>query len=146
LAPQQLELELTESMLMQAEEATDTLNRLKDLGVRLAVDDFGTGYSNLAYLKHFPIDTLKIDQSFIQNLTPSGFVDPRDRALLSAVIHLAQALNLRVTVEGVEYETQLSFLKGEACDVVQGYLLQRPQPEEVMSVWVKKKQMKTVSS
>lgn len=136
LRPQQLELELTESMLMHAEEATDILKRLKDLGVRLAVDDFGTGYSNLAYLKHFPIDTLKIDQSFIQNLTKNGSADSRDRALLSAIINLAQALNLTVTAEGVEHELQLTFLTEEACDVLQGYLLKRPQPRELMSLWL----------
>ena len=136
LAPERFELELTESMLMQVQEATGTLRRLKELGVRLAVDDFGTGYSNLAYLKHFPIDTLKIDQSFIQSLTPSGFVDPRDQAVLSAVIHLARALNLTVTAEGVEHECQLSFLNEQSCDLVQGYLLRRPQPEASISAWL----------
>lgn len=139
LPPRQLELELTESMLMQAQEAIETLRSLKALGVKLAIDDFGTGYSNLASLKNFPIDTLKIDQSFIQNLTPGGFVIPRDQALLSAVINLAQALNLRVIVEGVEQENQLAFLKEEACDVVQGYLLQRPQPEAWISSWIEER-------
>ncbi|WP_424952647.1 sensor domain-containing protein [Deinococcus sp.] len=127
LPAHQFELELTESMLMQAAEATDMLRRLKELGVRIAVDDFGTGYSNLAYLKHFPIDTLKIDQSFIQSLSATSPTDPRDLALTSAVIHLARALNLSVTVEGVEHPSQLEFLRHQQCDQVQGFLLGRPQ-------------------
>jgi EAL domain-containing protein (putative c-di-GMP-specific phosphodiesterase class I) len=114
------------------------LKRLKGLGVRIAVDDFGTGYSNLAYLKHFPIDTLKIDQSFIHNLAPSGFIDDRDRALLSAVIHLARALKLTVTAEGVEHQSQLSFLDQQDCDLVQGYLLRRPEPADQISRWLEK--------
>ena len=136
LPAHQLELELTESMLMQAAEATDTLRRLKDLGVRIAVDDFGTGYSNLAYLKHFPIDTLKIDQSFIQSLNAASPIDPRDQALTSAVIHLARALNLSVTVEGVEYPSQLEFLSSQQCDQVQGFLLGRPQAAERVTAWL----------
>jgi diguanylate cyclase (GGDEF)-like protein/PAS domain S-box-containing protein len=136
LPAHQLELELTESILMQAAEATATLRRLKGLGVRIAVDDFGTGYSNLAYLKHFPIDTLKIDQSFIQSLSATSPIDPRDRALTSAIIQLARALNLSVTVEGIEHPAQLEFLKGEACDQVQGFLLGRPQPPARITAWL----------
>ncbi|MFC4453456.1 EAL and GGDEF domain-containing protein [Deinococcus sonorensis] len=132
----QLELELTETMLMQAVEATGTLERLKDLGVRLAVDDFGTGYSNLAYLKHFPIDTLKIDQSFIQSLAGAGPNDPRDEALISAVIQLGHALNLKVLAEGVEQPAQLAFLEAQQCDQVQGYLLGRPAPAGSISAWL----------
>ena len=136
LPARQFEIELTESMLMKVQEATDTLKRLKRLGVRIAVDDFGTGYSNLAYLKHFPIDTLKIDQSFIHNLAPSGVVDERDHALLSAVIHLARALKLTVTAEGVEHQSQLTFLNQQGCDLVQGYLLKRPEPADLISQWL----------
>jgi len=136
LPPEQLELELTESMLMQVVEATETLKRLKGLGVRIAVDDFGTGYSNLAYLKHFPIDTLKIDQSFIQSLGTNPLTDPRDQALTSAVIRLARALNLRVTVEGVEHPSQLEFLSSEHCDQVQGFLVGIPQTAEQTTAWL----------
>ena len=136
LPAHQLELELTESMLMQAAEATDTLRRLKELGVRIAVDDFGTGYSNLAYLKHFPIDTLKIDQSFIQSLSAASPIDPRDQALTSAVIHLARALNLGVTVEGVEHPAQLDFLSSQNCDQVQGFLLGRPLEASSATAWL----------
>ena len=136
LPARQFEIELTESMLMKVHEATDTLKRLKGLGVRIAVDDFGTGYSNLAYLKHFPIDTLKIDQSFIHNLAPSEFIDERDHALLSAVIHLARALKLTVTAEGVEHQSQLTFLDQQGCDLVQGYLLKRPEPADLISRWL----------
>ncbi len=132
----QLELELTESMLMHAVEATTTLERLKELGVRLAVDDFGTGYSNLAYLKHFPIDTLKIDQSFIQSLAGHGPHDPRDEALISAVIQLGHALNLRVMAEGVEHPAQLAFLNTQQCDQIQGFLMGRPAPSGFVSDWL----------
>ena len=132
----QLELELTESMLMQAVEAGSTLERLKALGVRLAVDDFGTGYSNLAYLKHFPIDTLKIDQSFIQSLSQHAPHDPRDEALISAVIQLAHALDLKVIAEGVEHPAQRAFLNVQQCDQVQGFLMGRPVPAEQFSSWL----------
>ena len=136
LPAEQLELELTESMLMQATEATGILVRLKDLGVRLAVDDFGTGYSNLAYLKHFPIDTLKIDQSFIRSLTGVRPGDQRDEALISAVIQLAHALKLSVTAEGVEEQSQLDFLNQQNCNQVQGYLMSRPLPVAEINAWL----------
>ena len=135
LAAQQLELELTESMLMQPIEATETLHALKRLGVKIAIDDFGTGYSNLAYLKHFPIDRLKIDQAFIRNLTASN-ASARDESLLSAVIGLAHALEMIVTVEGVEEPQQLEFLRSQRCDQVQGYLLRRPQSAAAIEVWL----------
>ncbi|MGY2897274.1 sensor domain-containing protein [Deinococcus sp. UYEF24] len=137
LPAEQLELELTESMLMQAVEATGILERLKGLGVRLAVDDFGTGYSNLAYLKHFPIDTLKIDQSFIRSLPGVGPGDQRDEALISAIIQLAHALKLSVTAEGVEEQSQLDFLNRQHCNQVQGYLMSRPLPAAEISAWLK---------
>ncbi|MBB5233934.1 sensor domain-containing protein [Deinococcus budaensis] len=130
LAPQQLELELTESMLMQALEAHETLHRLKDLGVRIAVDDFGTGYSNLAYLKQYPIDALKIDRSFTAGVASGLPSAARDEALVTAVMDLAHALGLEVTAEGVEHAGQLDFLHRRACDQVQGYLTGRPQSAE----------------
>ena len=133
LPAQQLELELTESLLMQVAEATETLQRLKALGVRIAVDDFGTGYSNLAYLRHFPIDRLKIDRSFVQSVTDGNHAAIRDEALLGAIIGLAHALEMDVIAEGVEQVAQVEFLKRRGCDQVQGYLLGRPQPAEIIT-------------
>ena len=118
-----LELEITESVAMHSAENTlRTLTELKALGVRISIDDFGTGYSSLAYLKRFPIDTLKIDQSFVRDLgTNAG-----DTAIASAVIAMAHGLGLRVVAEGVEREEQLEFLRRQRCDHYQGYLFSRP--------------------
>ncbi|MCP2014659.1 diguanylate cyclase (GGDEF)-like protein/PAS domain S-box-containing protein [Deinococcus sp. HSC-46F16] len=130
LEPGRLELELTESMLMHALEAHETLQRLKALGVRVVVDDFGTGYSNLAYLKQYPIDGLKIDRSFTAGVGASPVPAGRDEALVKAVMDLAHALELEVTAEGVERPGQLDFLRGRGCDRVQGYLTGRPLSAE----------------
>jgi diguanylate cyclase (GGDEF)-like protein/PAS domain S-box-containing protein len=137
LSPDRLELELTESMLMQVVEAQGTLQRLKDLGVRVAVDDFGTGYSNLAYLKQYPIDVLKIDRSFTAGVAGSHPSTRRDEALVEAVIQLAHALELEVTVEGVETQEQVEFVRQRGCEYVQGYWTGRPQPAESFGEWVK---------
>jgi diguanylate cyclase (GGDEF)-like protein len=118
-----LELEITESVAMQSAESTlRTLTELKGLGVRISIDDFGTGYSSLAYLKRFPIDTLKIDQSFVSDIG----TDADDSAIASAVIAMAHGLGLRVVAEGVEREEQLEFLRRQRCDHYQGYLFSRP--------------------
>jgi diguanylate cyclase (GGDEF)-like protein len=118
-----LELEITESVAMQSAETTlRTLKELKALGVRISIDDFGTGYSSLAYLKRFPIDTLKIDQSFVSDIG----TDADDSAIASAVIAMAHGLGLRVVAEGVEREEQLDFLRRQRCDHYQGYLFSRP--------------------
>jgi len=122
----QLELELTESVLMQnIGDTLDKLKALKDLGVRVAIDDFGTGYSSLNYLKRFPLDTLKIDQSFVRDIC----TDANDAAIVQTIIVLANNLNLRVMAEGVETEQQLAFLRDRNCDSFQGYLCSRPIPE-----------------
>ena len=122
-----LELEVTESMLMDNLDATQvTLRRLKEMGVKLAMDDFGTGYSSLAYLKRFPLDTLKIDRSFLKDAPD----DKGDSALITAIIALAHRLNLSVVAEGVEYENQLAFLRDQGCDLIQGYLVSRPTTPE----------------
>jgi diguanylate cyclase (GGDEF)-like protein len=122
-----LELELTESSIMKnAESAVRTLGELKEMGVKIAIDDFGTGYSSLGYLKRLPIDTLKIDQSFVCDVT----TDPDDAALVMAIITLAHNLSLKVIAEGVETEAQLSFLHLLRCDEWQGYLCSRPLPVE----------------
>jgi diguanylate cyclase (GGDEF)-like protein len=116
-------LEITESVLMEEVEATaDTLYALKRLGVHLAVDDFGTGYSSLSYLKRFPVDSLKIDRSFIDGLG----TDPEDGAIVLAIVSLAQALRLAVVAEGVEHFHQLEALHRLGCDAVQGFLLAKP--------------------
>jgi diguanylate cyclase (GGDEF)-like protein len=120
-------LEITESVLMEEVEATaDTLYALKRLGVHLAVDDFGTGYSSLSYLKRFPVDSLKIDRSFIDGLG----TDPEDGAIVLAIVSLAQALRLGVVAEGVEHFHQLEALHRLGCDAVQGFLLARPAPAD----------------
>jgi len=116
--PTLLELEITEGVLMQNIDATVTaLNRIKALGVRLAIDDFGTGYSSLSYLRRFPIDVLKIDQSFIRGLSR----DSSDAALVNAIISLGKSLKLTVIAEGVETLEQLDFLKAHHCEEGQGY-------------------------
>ncbi len=120
-----LELELTESMVMRdAEQASNWLSRLKRTGVRLAIDDFGTGYSSLAYLSRFPIDTVKIDRSFVRYIPESRC----DTQITSAVIGLGHRLGLEVVAEGVENEAQLEFLRREGCDEVQGYYFSHPLP------------------
>ncbi len=123
IAPHQLELEITESLLMDDTEASQiALNELKALGTSIYLDDFGTGYSSLAYLKKFPIDGLKIDRSFIRDLPG----DPDDEAITQAILALSQALRLHVVAEGVENEAQLDFLRRQGCEVVQGFLFSRP--------------------
>jgi EAL domain-containing protein (putative c-di-GMP-specific phosphodiesterase class I) len=120
-----LELEITESMLLtNVAENVAVLNRLGELGVRLSVDDFGTGYSSLAYLKQLPIDTLKIDRTFVRDVED----DPDDTAIIQAIIAMGHGLNLRVTAEGVETEGQLAALRRLGCDEYQGFLLGKPLP------------------
>jgi EAL domain-containing protein (putative c-di-GMP-specific phosphodiesterase class I) len=126
LDPSSLELEITESVVMSRGKcAVSALQELKSLGVQLAIDDFGTGYSSLAYLKCFPIDTLKVDRSFIRDIPG----DSGDRKITRAIIALAHSLRLKVVAEGVETAAQLKFLRAQRCDSVQGYLLHRPLPE-----------------
>ena len=120
---QLLDLEITESTAMQnAELSLAILKRLKEMGIHISIDDFGTGYSSLSYLKRFPIDTVKIDQDFVRDLTSD------DAAIIIAVISMARALNLRVVAEGVETQEQLDFLRRENCAEMQGYLYSEPMP------------------
>jgi len=122
--PRNLCLELTESTLVEGAAANiDALDQLRDLGLHLSIDDFGTGYSSLSYLKQFPVNELKIDQSFVQELTALD----ADQSLVRAMVAMAKALGLRVVAEGVEDEQQLTVLAELGCDVVQGFLLARPQ-------------------
>jgi diguanylate cyclase (GGDEF)-like protein len=118
LTASDLELEITESMVMNdPEQAVSILRRLKELGIRVAIDDFGTGYSSLAYLKRFPIDSVKVDRSFVEDIPE----DVNSMAIAQAVIAMAHSLRLKVVAEGVESEAQLSFLRGEGCDEIQGH-------------------------
>ena len=129
LDPHYLELEITESMTMDTRHTIEVLHDLKKLGVRIAIDDFGTGYSSLLYLKDFPIDSLKIDRSFVQNVQSND----HDGALTSMIISMAQYLQLQVIAEGVEEVEQLSFLTGRRCDIIQGYLFSKPIPPEAIT-------------
>ena len=123
LDAQYLELELTESLIMQdLDGAVATMTELQAMGVRLSIDDFGTGYSSLSALKHFPIVRLKIDQSFVRDL-PDG---EDNRAIARAVISLGRQLNLKVIAEGVETERQLDFLRDNDCHEIQGYHYSKP--------------------
>jgi EAL domain-containing protein (putative c-di-GMP-specific phosphodiesterase class I) len=123
MSPENLQLEITEHVAMQdAEFTVATLKRLREMGVQIAIDDFGTGYSSLSYLKAFPINTVKIDRSFIRDIT----VDASDAAITRAIIAMAHSLNLAVTAEGVETPEQLAFLKDAGCDEFQGYIFSKP--------------------
>jgi len=127
LDPEALELEITESVLAKdTSGAVATLRRLKQIGVQLSIDDFGTGYSSLSQLKHFPIDRLKIDQSFVSGVTTNR----HDAAITKAVLAMANSMELMVVAEGVETEEQLVFLEGNDCDEAQGFFLSRPLPAE----------------
>jgi len=127
LPPDLLELEITEGVLMQHLDTTmEILNTLKNIGVRLSVDDFGTGYSSLSYLKRFPIDMLKIDKSFVNDIT----TDPSDKAIVAAITVMAQQLKLEVVAEGVETVEQLEFLRELRCHYVQGYYFSKPLPAD----------------
>src|SRR5215813_11693073 len=122
LDPRWLELELTESSIMRdPEEAIEKLHELKLMGIKVAIDDFGTGYSSLNYLKRFPIDTLKIDKSFVSDVCK----DPHDTAIVRAIINLGHALDLTVIAEGVETKEQLQYLSALECDVLQGFLFSK---------------------
>jgi len=122
LEPRFLELEITESMTMDVENAIHSLLELKNLGVRVSIDDFGTGYSSLSYLKKFPIDKLKIDRSFVRDI----MIDPSDAAIVMTIIAMTRHLNLKVIAEGVETVEQLNFLHQNQCNEVQGYWLSPP--------------------
>ena len=127
LEPQWLELEITESILMKnLDFSIGVLNNLRSMGIHVSLDDFGTGYSSLNYLKRLPIDTLKIDKSFVDNIT----IDPKDEIIARAIIELAHKMDLKIIAEGVEYTQQFDFLKEHKCDKVQGFLFSKPIPSE----------------
>ncbi|MET0553086.1 MAG: PAS domain S-box protein [Vicinamibacteria bacterium] len=133
LEPSRLELEITETVAMQHAEATvNTLRRLRELGVRVAIDDFGTGYSSLSYLRRFPLDTVKIDRSFVHEIHH----DPVAAAISRAVIVMAHTLQLRVVAEGVESEAQRDFLLSSGCESMQGFLFGAPVPPAECAAWL----------
>jgi diguanylate cyclase (GGDEF)-like protein/PAS domain S-box-containing protein len=134
LTPDCLELEITESLVMtNPEHATETLQKLKAMGISLSIDDFGTGYSSLAYLKRFPIDCVKIDRSFIKDIP----TEADDMAITKGVIALGHSLRLKVVAEGVETVEQQDFLRSNSCDEMQGYLFSKPLPAEEMTALLK---------
>jgi diguanylate cyclase (GGDEF)-like protein/PAS domain S-box-containing protein len=131
MEPHYLELEVTESVAIQGQtESINSLHRLKDMGVKLSIDDFGTGYSSLSYIKRLPINTIKIDKSFIRDIN----TDPNDAAIITAIISMSHSLNLLVIAEGVETRAQLDFLRGRDCDEIQGFLFSQPVPAEEFAV------------
>lgn len=130
LNPALLDLELTEGTVMRdAETAVTELRRLKDMGVKISIDDFGIGYSSLSYLKRFPIDKLKIDQSFVRDIPG----DTDDAAIITAIVGLARSLKLKVIAEGVETADQLDFLRELQCDEVQGFYCGRPMAADQLA-------------
>jgi diguanylate cyclase (GGDEF)-like protein len=133
LHPGSLELELTESVLMDDQKySLGLLDELKGLGTLIALDDFGTGYSSLGFLKEFPVDTLKIDRSFIRDIEE----DEENRAICSAIVNLGRALKLQVMAEGVETEAQMGILREQGCHLVQGFLFARPMPPDDVWTWL----------
>jgi diguanylate cyclase (GGDEF)-like protein len=137
LEPQYLELELTESLLMDNAELTiETLHRLRSLGIKISIDDFGSGYSSLSYLKNLPIDVLKIDQTFVRDLT----TDANDIAIVKTIITLAHNLRLKTIAEGVETEEQSTILSNLGCDELQGYLFSKPLATDALEFFLSEQQ------
>lgn len=131
LAPEYLELEITESMTMDVHSVLPVLHQLKRMGVRISMDDFGTGFSSLYHLKEFPIDSIKIDRSFVRNCT----TDSKDATIVKTIIAMAHQLKLEVIAEGVEFKDHLVFLQQNLCDEAQGYLFSKPvSPEEFVNI------------
>ena len=131
MEPRYLELEITESMTSDVEFATETLASLKKLGVQISIDDFGTGYSSLVYLKKFPIDKLKIDRSFVSELSENG----SDAAIVTTITSMAKHLKIKVTAEGVENDDQIRFLRERNCEEAQGFYFTKPIPANLFEHW-----------
>ncbi|MDQ0860417.1 EAL domain-containing protein (putative c-di-GMP-specific phosphodiesterase class I) [Bacillus sp. V2I10] len=126
IQPHQIEFEITEGALQNPHEALKTIQRLKGLEVSISIDDFGKGNSSLRYLKTFPIDTLKIDQSFINDVIK----DEKDAAIITTIVHLAESLSLEVVAEGIETQEQYAYLKALNCQKGQGYFFSKPLPPD----------------
>jgi len=141
--PRSLELEVTESVLMKHPEVTaPILEALRKEGVQVSVDDFGTGYSSLSYLQLFPIDALKIDQSFIRKIA----INPEETAIVSAIIAMGHNLHLRVIAEGVEKLEDLAYLQANNCDEAQGYYFSRPVPARDFAALLGRGSLKNISA
>jgi EAL domain-containing protein (putative c-di-GMP-specific phosphodiesterase class I) len=139
--PMNLELEFTESVIMEnVENTVDIFRNLKAMGIKLSIDDFGTGYSSLNYLKHFPVDRIKIDKSFVSDVSHNQ----SDAAIIEAIVAMAQSLSLRVVAEGVENSDQLHSLANLGCDEVQGFYLAMPMRAEALVENLGKKHGKQV--
>ncbi len=137
LDPHLLELEITESAVMKnAESMLELLRSLKKIGLHLSIDDFGTGYSSLSYLKHFPINKLKIDRSFVKDITE----DSNNNAIIETIINMGHNLKLKVIAEGVETAEQLAILKELMCDEIQGYYFSRPISPQDFVAFARKNQ------
>src|SRR5271169_6380367 len=129
MSPTLLQLEVTESMVMQnVSRAIRVLDAIRSRGIRLAIDDFGTGYSSMSLMKQFPIDTIKIDRSFVRDLPE----DCQDQAIAQAIISMGKALGMTIVAEGVETPEQHTFLRHHGCDEMQGYLFSKPLPSQQM--------------
>jgi EAL domain-containing protein (putative c-di-GMP-specific phosphodiesterase class I) len=136
LPPQYLELELTEGVTMDDPlAAIAVMDDLHERGIRMSIDDFGTGYSSLSYLKQFKVYKLKIDQSFVRDISE----DPEDKAIVSAIINMASSLGMQTIAEGVETSSQLAFLRLQGCNEVQGYYFSKPLPAEQFEVFVRER-------
>jgi EAL domain-containing protein (putative c-di-GMP-specific phosphodiesterase class I) len=143
LTPEALELEVTESIAMQSGDLSlVTLNKLNSIGLRISIDDFGTGYSSLDRLKRMPVQTLKIDQTFVKDMTAGA----DERAIIMAIIAMARSLNLKTIAEGVETQEQLDFLRALQCDEIQGYLLSQPVSAEELTKQLQKKDLYRLAS
>ena len=142
LSPEYLELEITEDLLLEHNQTNIiTLTKLRNQGIHISIDDFGTGYSSLSYLKRLPIDTLKIDQSFLRDIEN----DPDNKAITSAIIAMAGSLHLNVLAEGVETEEQLAFLRAQGCNEIQGFSFSQPlTAEEFERMLVDGRQMRVL--
>jgi EAL domain-containing protein (putative c-di-GMP-specific phosphodiesterase class I) len=139
--PHNLELEFTESVIMEnVENTVEIFRKLKEIGIQLSIDDFGTGYSSLNYLKHFPVDRINIDRSFVADVTRNE----SDAAIIEAIVSMAQSLSLRVVAEGVENSDQLHSLSKLGCDEVQGFYLAMPMHAEALAENLGKKHGKQV--
>jgi len=141
LAPNRLELEITETILLQGGDALTTLHLLRSLGMRISMDDFGTGYSSLSYLRSFPFDKIKIDRSFISELAVGG----QSMAIVRAVTGLGRSLGISTTAEGVETSEQLTLLRSEGCDEVQGYLFSPALPAIEVEKMLAKRRLRVVA-
>jgi len=142
LDPHFLELEITEGVLMhEVSKSTEILEQLHNKGLKVSIDDFGTGYSSLSYLKTFPLDKLKIDKSFVDNITS----DDADRSIIKTIIDLAKHLNLIVIAEGVEHQSQLAQLIEYGCDEIQGYYFSKPIMPDELNTFINQ-QKKSIAS